>query len=122
MRFGASGTVPRGDNRQITPQEVNELGLEIELLPSEREHVDATLLIRLPGRPEEYEMLAGQLATDIAQYLAFYYEDLRLWGGLRASKRIPETPQEQEEVGGTPYLIHVNLQEVGEPLAFDPNH
>ncbi len=75
------------------------------------------LMIELPLAPEGCGDFASYLAHCGVERLAFHARaDLRLLSGMVMYTRIPETPEEEEEVGDRPYGVTIRLvEEVGTP-------
>lgn len=77
------------------------------------------LFINLPMPYDEAKPIAEYLAHHLSQEIAFQFGDFTLRGGLILGKNIPESEEEEKELGDAPYFAEVNLVEVRDPVAFD---
>ena len=76
--------------------------------------------IVLPFREEQADMMAHQIAHLVAERLSFTGGGhFKVHGGFFICKRIPETSEEEQEVGDTPYSMKVSLVEAIEPPPFN---
>lgn len=72
-----------------------------------------TVAFELPLAPDLCKDFAYYFASMAVDRLAFHYRgDIRLMGGLVRFKRVPETPEEEAEVGDRPYGITLHLEEI----------
>lgn len=78
--------------------------------------------IELPGRPERYQPLAQQLASEFVEKLAFFYPGLRIEGGCSEAERIPENDDEANEIGDKRHVVSVSLREVDGNIPFSREH
>ncbi|TRO81727.1 methylamine utilization protein MauJ [Desulfuromonas acetexigens] len=113
-----------GLNVNIAENLPENLELEISISPDkEKNNPNAeqtgTLYITLPLTHDEAKPVIHHLAFMISQKIAFDHGDFKLLGGLLVCERLPETPEEIEEVGDTPFSVVVNLVEAVPPPKFD---
>ena len=98
----------------------------VRIVPSDHEPFPdsdqiGSLRILLPYSPKETRDFAFYLARLIAEKTSFTHGDFRIFSGLIFCKRIPETPEEEAEVGDSPYDVEMNLVEDLPPEKFDSN-
>ena len=99
--------------------------IDINIVPdgkSVREEADQTgcLYLTLPLRHEDAEPLAYDLANRIAHRISFFNRgEFNLHLGLVFSESIPETSEEEKEIGDRPYSGVMHLEEIVEPSKFD---
>jgi len=79
------------------------------------------LFINLPMSYDEAKPIAYYLAQHITQKISFEFGDFNLRGGLIFCQNIPETPEEQKEVGDAPHCADVSLVEARGPISFNPS-
>lgn len=77
------------------------------------------LFITVPLSHEKSAPVIKDLAFFIAQRISFEYGSFNIQGGMIICKKIPETLEEEKEVGNKPYAIEVNLIEAISPPRFD---
>lgn len=106
----------------------------VRIVPNDREPFPdsdqvGSLHILLPYSPEETRDFAFYLATVVAERTSFTNGDFRIFGGLIFCKKIPETPEEESEIGDSPYAVEMKLVEELGPAKFNsdglqaaPNH
>ena len=70
------------------------------------------LRLLLPGRQEETEKLALWLVHNVAEQISFHHGHLKVHGGLVTGEHLPETPEEEEELGEGRYFANAHLEEV----------
>lgn len=90
-----------------------------DLKPSPGFDQSGFIFILLPLDGEEANAAAHQLVRMLAEKLSFQGGHFDIHGGFVVSKRIPETPEEEKEVGDTPYSLTMHLMEVIDPPVFD---
>ncbi len=79
-----------------------------------------SLFLTLPLSYDEAKPLAHELAYSIAHRITFFESgEFNIHGGLVICERIPETPEEEKEIGDKPYAAEMHLEEVIEPPKFD---
>lgn len=72
-----------------------------------------TLRFTLPMPPEECEEFAYWIARVMLERIFFHSGvELRLHHGVVCSKRIAETPEEEEEIGDQPHFVTLRLREI----------
>jgi hypothetical protein len=74
------------------------------------------LYITLPLRLNEAKQFAYYLVSNISQKITFEFGEFKIHGGMIACKNIPETQEEEIEVGDTPYNVEAIFEK-----AIDPN-
>ena len=102
-----------------------ELSFEIRISPDRERHNPradqcGNLFITLPLTYEKSEPVVHELACYIAHKISFEYGEFNIMGGMTICKRIPETPEEEKEVGDAPYAVHMSMVEVPPVPAFNP--
>jgi hypothetical protein len=96
----------------------------IRIVPSDLEPFPdsdqiGSLYILLPYSPEETREFAFYLATIVAERTSFSHGDFRIFGGLIFNKKIPETPEEEAEIGDSPHGVEMKLVEDFLPAKFN---
>ena len=79
------------------------------------------LFINLPMSYDDAKPIAYYLAQHISQKISFEFGEFNLRGGLIFCQNIPETPEEQKEVGDAPHCVDFSLIEARSPITFDPS-
>jgi hypothetical protein len=69
------------------------------------------LLITVPGRPEHTEDLAAFLANELRERLSFPAGRMVLHWGFLQAERLPETSEEEAEIGDRPYWLRLTIKE-----------
>ena len=77
------------------------------------------LYITLPFSLEKGKQIAHELAYLIEQKIAFEFGEFSLHRGMLITKCIPETPEEEKEIGDKRYGVEMHMVEVKEPPVFD---
>jgi hypothetical protein len=77
------------------------------------------LHITLPLRFNEAKELACYIASNISQKITFEFGEFKIHGGLIVCKNIPETQEEEIEVGDTPYNAEAIFEKAVEPSIFE---
>lgn len=97
---------------------------EIEIVPEvggqKREHIDGSIFLTIDGRPEETRDLAFRIAQDVAEHISFLADDFRIEGGLVGAIRIPESPEEEMEIGDGTHWAELHMVEMPMPVNLDP--
>lgn len=78
-----------------------------------------TVHITLPGRGEETEDLACSIAGSLAEHVTFTQGRMTINRGLISNQLLPETPEEEAEVGHGPCSLFLRLRTVPERTPFD---
>jgi hypothetical protein len=114
--------VSSGEPIELEGVQIDSLKCKMKVLPLDHETPDnvdqfVRLELELPVAPEKCEEFAYHLASVAAERLAFHARaDLKVTSGFVRYKRIPETPDEEMEVGDRPYGITLRVVEaVGTP-------
>lgn len=94
-----------------------------QIVPDENKFIPAAmqtgkLFITLPLRFNEAKELAYYLASNISQKITFEFGEFKIHGGMIACKNIPETQEEEIEVGDTPYNVEAIFEKAVEPNIF----
>jgi hypothetical protein len=120
ISFLVSGSIPSADHAsEMLERAKIDFRLSPER-PSANAAIDGLLFITVPGPPEEVELLARLLASDLAEHLCFFYPGFRILGGLLSGERIAETPEEEAAIGEGRFWAKVSIEEIEQPAAFDP--
>lgn len=104
--------------------DTEELVFDLRITPDDKpNHPNAEqtgkLFITLPLPYEKAKAIIRQLTYILEQKISFEYGDFKIQGGLKICKNIPETTEEEKEVGEKPYIAQVNLITVVPPINFD---
>lgn len=75
--------------------------------------------IFLPGNNEQTEDLAYSLAISMAEHISFSQGKIKLDGSLIVNELLPDTPEEEAEVGENRFSWTVQIKEVPEKVPFD---
>lgn len=105
-------------------KDLGDLQFEVRISPDSSEpspgyDQSGFIFIVLPMVGEEANAAAHQLAHMLAEKLSFQGGHFKIHGGFVMSKRIPETSDEEAEVGDTPYSLIMHAVEVIDPPVFD---
>ena len=100
--------------------------LEIEInpapgeIPPDSDGAGEFVLV-VPGRPEENEQLAYHTVDRLAQQIGFPVGHVKVLGGFVTATRIPETPEEEREIGDARHLVKLAFEEMPRFMpSFDP--
>lgn len=107
------------------PLHVEGFDVHIVLEPEAREHRArewAKLHITVSGTPEKFWPFAERVASQTVELLAFYYDGMRLLGGMVFAERIPENEEERIAIGDKPHAARANFVEAEPPRRFDRDH
>ena len=127
IKFATSGTIPVKEDGEIKTEDVSDLTIHVRVVPRDADGDDSRrkqewIEIELPGRPERYQPLAQQLASEFAEKLAFFYPGLRIEGGFSEAERVPENDDEAAEIGDKRHVVSVSLREVDGDIPFNREH
>jgi hypothetical protein len=116
MKIGDKVTLENREPELIEPL--------IRIVPSDHEPFPDTdqigsMFVLLPYSPEETREFAFYCATTVAERISFTQGDFRIFGGVIFCKRMPETPEEEAEIGDSPYGVEMRLIEDLSPETFD---
>jgi hypothetical protein len=75
--------------------------------------------IFLPGNNEQTENLAYSLALSIADHITFSQARIQIIGSFVSSELLPETPEEEAEVGENRFSWSMRIKEVPDKAPFD---
>lgn len=75
--------------------------------------------IFLPGTNEETEDLAYSLAISLAEQITFSQGKIKLDGGFISNELLPETPEEEANIGENRFSWNMQLREVADQIPFD---
>jgi hypothetical protein len=112
-----------GELQLDTDAPPQKLSFEIRIDPDnpyKRPGIEQTgsFYLTLPLPYEKAKPHASALAQVIAERISFESGHFRLVGGVISCKRIPETPEEEREVGDKPYAVEMRIIEVPETPQF----
>ena len=116
IEFGEKVTLGDREPELIQPS--------IRIVPSDHEPFPDTdqigsMHVLLPYTPRETRDFAFYCATTVAERISFTQGDFHISGALISCKQIPETPEEEAEIGDSPYKLEVRLIEDLPPDTFD---
>lgn len=77
------------------------------------------LKITLPGNKEQTKHLAYWLSRQVARQITFSQGEIKVVYGLIMGEHLPDTPEEAERLGETPYFAEAHLVEVLPTPSFD---
>ena len=80
-----------------------------------------SLFITLPLRYEKAILIVRTLAYELEQRISFESGDFNIHYGALFCKCIPESPEEEQELGDKPYAASMTLREADVPEAFKSN-
>lgn len=75
--------------------------------------------IFLPGNNEKTKNLAYSLAMSLAEHVTFSQARIRIDGSFISNELLPETPEEEAEVGENRFSWAMQLKRVGDKVPFD---
>jgi hypothetical protein len=78
-----------------------------------------TLKVILPGDMDQTKDLAHWIAVHSSEQVSFSNGELKLLGGLITGEYLPETPEEEKQLGENRYFATVHLVEAVPPDTFD---
>lgn len=125
IKFATSGDIAVQDGKAIVPLHVEGFEVEIVLEPETDERRAgewAKLHLTVRGTPERFSPFVERVAAEVAEHLAFYYDGLRLLGGMIFAERIPENDEERTAIGDTPHAVKASFVEADPPRRFDREH
>jgi hypothetical protein len=114
----------------VTPEQAEHFGLplqgfeaEVTVGPDEEKHgfikQRGKIHITLPGNGEQTKDLAYSIAFTLAEYVTFTQARIELDGSFISNELLPETPEEEAEVGENRFSWTLQIREVGEKIPFD---
>jgi hypothetical protein len=100
----------------------NDLDFELHLVPDFRSSapVRGQILVTMPGAPEDHEEVVHYVVRQACAQISFPHGRVEVRGGFISAERLPETPEEQKQVGDKPHLVRIRLREIQRNPAFDP--
>lgn len=78
-----------------------------------------SIFITIPLSYEQAKPIAYKVAYSLAHRITFESGEFSIHGGLVICKSIPETHEEEREIGDKPYCIKMHLEEVVDPPKFN---
>jgi len=113
----------------VTAEQAEHFGLpregfkaEVTVGPYEKKHglkQFGKIHITLPGTGEQTKDLAYSIAFTFAEYVTFTQARIELDGSFISNELLPETPEEESEVGDKRFSMTLQIREVGEKVPFD---
>lgn len=115
----------------VTAEHATAMGLPAESFDAEiviepdKESYDPTveqtgkLKVTVPGTQEQTKTAAYWLAKNAADQITFSQGRVRINYGLVTGEHLPETPDEEKQIGDTPYFAQAQLIEVKPAPSFD---
>lgn len=99
--------------------------VEVTVLPDlETPHPGADsagrMEITLSGRPEDTKEHAHIVALQMKEKMCFPHGRMRFRGGVLLAERLPETPEERNEIGDHPHWVELAVEEVPDLPSIDP--
>jgi len=103
---------------------VQEFDVLITIEPDEKSYnptIEQTgrLKLILPGDKEQTKNLAFWLAQQTARQITFSQGEVKVVYGLITGEHLPDTPEEAEQLGDTPYFAEAHLVEIIPTPTFD---
>lgn len=77
------------------------------------------LKVLIPGNTEQTKDLAYWIAINSSEHISFFHGELKIHGGLVTAELIPETPEEEEQLGENRFFAEARLVEVQPAPEFD---
>jgi len=98
---------------------------ELRLVPGDRRsgeapHQTGRILVTIPGRPEDTEEAAYVIASRMKDRICFPHGRMKISGGFICATQLPETAEEEAEVGDRPHLVRLVLQDAVDVPVFEP--
>jgi hypothetical protein len=75
--------------------------------------------IVLPGYGEQTEDLAYSLVNSLAQHISFSQRRIKINGGFISNELLPETHEEEQQVGENRFSMRLQLRKVPDRVPFD---
>lgn len=125
IKFATNGDIAVQEGKAVVPLHVENFEVEIVLEPETNERRAgewAKLHLTARGTFERFSPFVERVAAEVAEHLAFYYDGLRLLGGMVFAERIPENEEEQVAIGDTPHAVKASFVEADPPRRFDREH
>lgn len=118
------GSIPKGavTNAGISADE--EIEFEMMLVPDkEQKHPTAEqtgiMYVTIPFKYEEGKEIVKGIAYLLSERISFDFGKMKINTAMIICERIPETPEEAELIGDTPFAVEMSLEEVVAPPTFD---
>lgn len=114
--------VPKGDAEKFgLPAKDIEATVTIEPDEEKFGHIKQSgkINIFLPGSNVETENLAYSLAQSLEQQITFHQSKIKIIGSFISNELIPETKEEEEELGENRFSWTIQVQEVPPEVSFD---
>jgi hypothetical protein len=125
IKFATNGDIAVQEGKAIVPLHVENFEVEIILEPETDERRAgewAKLHVTVRGTPEKFSPFVERVAAEVAEHLAFYYDGLRLLGGMIFAERIPENEEERAAIGDTPHSVKASFIEADPPRSINREH
>lgn len=115
---------------QITKEHAEAFGLpaqefesKVTIEPEEEKHGSirqrGKMNIILPGNNEQTKDLAYSLAINLAEHITFSQGRIEIIGSFISNELLPETPEEEAEVGENRFSITMQVKEVPDKVSFN---
>lgn len=118
------GSIPK-DAVTSTGKKTNEqIEFNMSIVPDkEQKHPTAEqtgiMYITIPFTYEEGREVVKGMAYLLSERISFDFGKMKIHTGLILCERIPETPEEAEQIGDAPFAAEMTLEEVVSPPTFD---
>lgn len=125
VTFATNGEIAVSEGKAIVPLHVEGFDVSIALEPETREPRAGEwgkLHITVNGTPEKLWPFAERVAAQTVEMLAFYYDGMRLLGGMVFAERIPENEEERAAIGDKAHAARANFIEADPPRRFNREH
>jgi hypothetical protein len=125
ITFATNGEIAVAEGEAIVPLRVKGFEVNIVIEPETQEHRAgewAKLHITVSGTPETLWPFAERVAAQAVELLAFYYDGMRLLGGMFFGERIPENDEERIAIGDKTHAARAYFVEADPPRQFDREH
>ena len=119
------GSIPRNAVTNIAEETEEKIDFEMDIVPDKkRVHQNSKqtgiLFITIPYNYEEGREVINTFLYLLTQMISFDFGEIRVNGGMIMCERLPETPEEREQVGDAPYAVAINFVEAPTTRKFDP--
>ncbi len=98
---------------------------ELRLVPADTRsgsppHQTGRILVTIPGRPENTEEAAYVIVSRMKDRVCFPRGRMEILGGFICATQLPETAEEEAEVGDRPHLVRLVFQNAEDVPVFEP--
>lgn len=118
------GSIPKDAVTSTGKPTDEKIDFEMSIVPDEEQkHPTAEqtgiMYITIPFTYEEGREVVKGIAYLLSERISFDFGKMKINTGMILCERLPETPEEVEQVGDAPFAAEMNLEEVVSPPTFD---